>query len=482
MKATLEKLDNDRVSLEIEVDSEQVDSALEQAFRQVVKDVTVPGFRKGRVPRPVFERYYGVAVLYERALDELIPKAYREAVEQTQIEPIDQPTLDVVEFEAGKPFRFKAEVQVKPEVKLGEYKGVAAKRVRVRVTDEDVEAVLERYRQAQAQLVVPERSVVEEGDYAVIDFEGFIDGKPFQGGAAKDFHLQIGSGAMIPGFEEQLVGVSVGEPVEITVTFPEGYRVEELAGKEATFKVTVSEIKVREVPPLDDELAKLVSDKETLAELRQMVRENLEREADRRAEEAVREEVVRIVTDAADVHIPAVMVERELESMINETRRNFFLGGMDLDTYLEHSDMTLDSLKESMTEDAERRVKTSLVLEAVAKAEGLDVTDEEIDAHIEELVSVEGEHEDEARETLNQPGARSVIKDRLLVRKTIDLLVQHAEITEEEVDPDDVAAKGEGAEESASPNDAAEAAAGNQGADDVPADGAEQEDAERTES
>lgn len=456
MKTTVEKLENDRVSLEVEVDTQEVESALDRAYRKVVKTVNLPGFRKGRVPRPVLERHFGVEVLYEDALDELLPKAYSEAVDEAKIEPIDQPEIDVIEFAAGKPFRFTAEVQVKPEVKLGEYKGVEVKRVRERVTDQQVDEVLEQYRQSQAQLVVAERDTVESGDFATIDFEGFVDGKPFQGGAGKDYQLEIGSGQFIPGFEDQLVGAKVGTETEVNVTFPTEYHHDELAGAEAVFKVTVSEIKVKELPELDDEFAKDVSDKDTLAELRAMIRENLETEANRRADERLRNAVVEAVAERAEVNIPEVLIERERDSIAQDFMRDLQFSGIDPNAYLQQNDMTIDSLKEEFSPQAEQRAKGALVLEAISKAENITVSDEDVDARIEEMAGPESDENKDYRQRLNQPEMRDRLSSTLQITKTIDLLIEQAKITEEEVDPgtgDDEATEVDTSEEEAQANE-----------------------------
>lgn len=436
MKATVEKLENDRVALEIEVDAEAVESALERAYRKVVKTVNVPGFRKGRVPRPVLEQYYGVEVLYEVALDALLPQAYSDAIEETKVEPIDQPEIDVIEFAAGKPFRFKAEVQVKPEVTLGEYKGIEATRSRELVTEEKVDEVLEQYRQSHSQLVVAERDVVESGDFVKIDFQGFVDDKPFQGGAANDFQLEIGSGQFIPGFEDQIVGAPVGEEFDVNVTFPEDYHHDELAGADAVFKVTVHEIKVKELPELDDEFAKDVSDKETLAELREMIRENLEKEADQRADDALRNDVIQAVADNATVNIPDILIERERNSIVQDFIRDLQFSGINPNQYLEMNNLTVEGLNEEFTPEAERRAKVALVVEAISKAEGVSVTPEEVDARIDEMAGGESEPDNEAyRAQLNQPEMRERLSSTLQVSKTIDLLVEHAKVTEVEVDP-----------------------------------------------
>lgn len=436
MKATAEKLENGKVSLEIEVAPEQVEAALERAYRKVVKRLTIPGFRKGKAPRAVVERQYGTGILYEEALEQLVPEAYQQAVEQTEIEPIDQPQVDIVELEDGKPFRFKAEVTVKPEVQLGEYRGLKVTKWVSPVTDEQVDETLEQLRQQQAQLESVDRTTVEEGDFVIIDFEGFLDGQPFQGGAAKDFQLEIGSGQFIAGFEEQLVGAEVGQLTEVNVTFPEDYGSEDLAGKDAVFKVTVKSIKVRRLPELDDEFAKDVSDKDSLEELRALIRENLEEESERHSMSHVRDDLVNAATENAQVEVPDILVERQLQDMLAEFERNLMFRGMRLQDYLEMADLTEEKLAADMRPDAERRAKATLVLGAIIDAEGLRATDEEIQARIDELVGdSEGEAAERIRQRYSEPEMRDRLASSIEVGKAIDLLVNEAEVTEKEGSP-----------------------------------------------
>ncbi|NLN26627.1 MAG: trigger factor [Firmicutes bacterium] len=431
MKATVERLENDRVKLEIEVDRERVETALERAYRKVVRNVTVPGFRKGKVPRPILERMFGTEVLYEDALDELIPEAYTAAIEENGLEPIDQPEIDVIELAAGKPFRFSALVQLKPEVKLGEYKGVpVTRKVRV-VTDDMIDDVLEQYRQRQAQLVEAGRDVVEKGDFVRIDFEGFKDGVPFQGGAAKDFVLEVGSGQMVAGFEEQLIGAKVGDQVDVRITFPADYHNKELAGQDAVFQVTVHDIKVRELPDLDDEFAKSVSDKETLAELRDEIRETLEKEFARRADLDLREDLIKAVTERCEVHVPHVLIHRHSHQLAHEFLEGLLMQGVDPRQYLERTGLTFEDVEKRFESEAEERAKSMLVLEAIGAAEGIVVTDEEIDARIDELVGEDGS--DAYRERLNQAESRERIASTLQIDKILDFLVEHAQVSEEVV-------------------------------------------------
>lgn len=448
MKTSVEKLENDCVALEVEVDPEQVEEALDVAYRKVVRQINIPGFRKGRAPRSVVESRFGKEVLYEEAIEHLVPLAYEKALEINNLEPIDQPDIDIIEFESGKPFRFKATVQLKPEVELGEYRGVAVtKRIR-KVDDHDVDHMLEHLREGQAQLVVAERDTVADGDYVVIDFEGYVDGEPFQGGAAKAYQLQVGSGHFIPGFEDQLIGAKVDEEIDVKVTFPENYHSEDLAGKDAVFKVTVHEIKVRQLPELDDDFAKDVSDKETLAELREQIRENLEKEAEDRADDALRNQVIEAVAAQANVNLPEVLVEREIQVMLDDMRQSLAYQGIPLERYLEATEQTLDQLKEEMRPDAEKRVKASLVIEAVAEAEGIQANAEDIEARIEEMLEGrEGTEREEMKQALQREDVQERIASSIRVRKTVDFLVEHAQVTDEFFDAHEADAEDNTAED-----------------------------------
>src|SRR5690625_1805499 len=319
MSAKWEKKEGNQGVLTFEIAPEEFEKALDQAFKKVVKTIEIPGFRKGKVPRKIFEQRFGVESLYQDAIDIVLPNAYTEAVEETGIFPVDQPKIDIDEIEKGKDLVFVCEVTVKPEVKLGEYKGLEVEEESTDVTDEDVEKELEALRQSNAELVIKEEGKVEEGNTVVIDFEGFLDGEAFEGGKGENHSLEIGSGQFIPGFEEQLVGKESGEELEIEVTFPADYHAEDLAGKEATFKVKIHENKEKEVPELDDEFAKDVDeDVETLDELKEKTRENLLKEKEQQAENKKRETVVEKVTENAEVDIPEAMVETEMDHMIRE--------------------------------------------------------------------------------------------------------------------------------------------------------------------
>jgi len=432
MRATAERLENNKVALEIEVEAEKVDAALERAYRKVAQQVTIPGFRKGKAPRKVIEARFGKQALYDEALEELVPAAYREALDQEQLDPIEQPTISSVEIEEGKPLRLKIEVAVTPDVKLGEYKGIQVEKLVERVEEKDIDHILEHLQEDHAELVPAERSKVEKGDVAVIDFEGFIDGQPFPGGAAKGYTLQVGSGQMIDGFEEQLIGAELGVPVEVRVTFPEDARQESLRGKEALFKVTVTALYVKRVPKLDDEFARDVSNVETLAQLREEIRKDMAAAADRRADSAMRERLVQLVRDQSEVELPEALVEEEVTGLVNEFARSLARRGISPQEYLAGTNKTVDDLKVEFRPEAEARVKTELVLKAIAKREGITVSREELEAKIDQLVA--GERDPKAaRKAFEDPDRRSVLRTSMILDKTVQFLVDHAQVEVKEI-------------------------------------------------
>lgn len=432
VRATAEKLENNKVALTIEIEAEKVDAALDRAYRKLAREVTIPGFRKGRAPRKVIEARLGKQALYDEALEELIPAAYFQAIEQEDIDPIDQPSLTDVEIEEGRPLRFKAEVLVAPEVKLGEYKGVRVEKLVERVEDKDIDHMLWHLQEDHAELVTPDRTTVQEGDFVLIDFEGFIDGAPFQGGAARGYALQVGSGRLIKGFEEQLVGAEVGTETEIKVTFPDDYHAEELRGKEAVFKVRVTDLKEKRVPELDDEFAKDVSNVETLAELREEIRKDMEAAAERRATNEMRQRLVEMVCDQAQVELPENLVEQELVDLVNEFGRDLARMGIDPEAYLKRSGKSVDDLKREFRPEAEARVKTELVLKAIAKREGITVSREEVQAKIDELAAADRDSQ-AVRRRLEEPERRLAIRTSMLLDKTVEFLVEHAEIEVKEI-------------------------------------------------
>src|SRR5699024_2898886 len=395
MSAKWEKQEGNEGVLTFEVSAEEFDKALDRAFKKVRKDVQIPGFRKGKIPRKLFDARFGVEALYQDAVDIVLQPAYASAVEETGIEPIHQPEVDIEQIEEGKPLIFRADVQVKPEVTLGEYKELEVEKQDAEVTDEDVDEEIKQLQERHAELVVKEEGEVEDGDTVVIDFEGFTDGEAFEGGKGENHSLEIGSGQFIPGFEEQLIGKNSGEDTEVNLTFPEDYHAEDLAGKEALFKVKIHEVKYKELPELDDEFAKDVDEEaETLEELKNKKREQLEEQRKTEAENKTRQDLIEKASENAEVDIPEIMVENELDQMIREYEQNLQMQGMTMDMYAQFTGQDENTLKEEMKEDAEKRIKSSLTLETIAVTENIEPTDEDVDEELEKMSSMYGIEKD----------------------------------------------------------------------------------------
>ncbi|WP_412839649.1 trigger factor [Bacillus paranthracis] len=424
MAAKWEKLEGNVGVLTIEVDAKEVNNSIDAAFKKVVKTINVPGFRKGKMPRPLFEQRFGVESLYQDALDIILPKAYGEAIDEAGIFPVAHPEIDIEKFEKNANLIFTAKVTVKPEVKLGEYKGLAVEKVETTVTDEDVENELKSLQERQAELVVKEEGTVENGDTAVIDFEGFVDGEAFEGGKGENYSLAIGSGTFIPGFEEQLIGLKSGESKDVEVSFPEEYHAAELAGKPATFKVTVHEIKTKELPELNDEFAKEADEAvATLDELKAKLRTNLEEGKKHEAEHKVRDEVVELAAANAEIDIPEAMIDTELDRMVREFEQRLSQQDMNLELYYQFTGTDADKLKEQMKEDAQKRVRINLVLEAIIEAENIEVTEEEVTAEVEKMAEMYGMPVDAIKQAL---GSVDALAEDLKVRKAVDFLVENA--------------------------------------------------------
>lgn len=426
MKASWEKTEKNRGVLTVEVDESKLEEALNQAFRKVVKKVSIPGFRKGRVPRPIFEKRFGVEALYQDALDILLPESYQNAVEQTNIDPVDQPEVDIEQLEKGQPFIFKATVTVKPEVELGEYKGLEIPEKDFSLQPEDVDAELKRMQERQGELVAVEEGQVEEKDRVIIDFEGFLDGKPFEGGKAEQYNLEVGSGQFIPGFEEQLIGMKPGEEKEIKVTFPEEYQAEELAGKEAAFQVKLHEIKRMQLPELDDEFAQDVSEFDTLEELKSDLENKLKEQKKQEEESYKRNSLVELATNNAQIDLPPVMVEHEVDHMLRHFEQQLSMQGLNLEQYSQFTGQDVSAIREQFKEDAEKKVRSGLVLEAIAKQESVEVSDEEVEEELKKLAEQMNRELEEVRRLLNTQGGLKGIKEELKIRKTIDLLVSNS--------------------------------------------------------
>ncbi|QJD81767.1 trigger factor [Cohnella herbarum] len=426
MTANWEKIEKNVGVLEVEVDAEQVTIALDKAFRKVVQKVNVPGFRKGKVPRGIFEARFGVESLYQDAIDILLPEAYSKAIDEAGIEPIDRPDVDVEQFGKGKSFKFKAKVTVKPEVKLGDYKGLVVPAEEAEVSEEEVAAELERLQNRHAELVVVDEGPAQQGDHTSIDFEGFLDGVPFDGGKGDNYSLELGSGSFIPGFEDQVVGLNIAEEKDINVTFPENYQSEDLAGKAVVFKVKLNEIKRKNLPALDDEFAKDVSEFDTLEEYKADLTTKLKDRKVKDAELARETAIVDKATDAAELEVPQVMVDSEIAHMLKDFENRLRQQGMNLDLYYQFSGQDEAALKAQMQVDAEKRVRNNLVLEEIAKAENLDVSEADIDEELENLSKLYNRPAEELRDIFAANGYLENMGADLKVRKAVKFLVDNS--------------------------------------------------------
>jgi trigger factor len=431
MKANAERIEKNTVLLEIEVDAEQFDQAIDKAYRKMVQTVTVPGFRKGKTPKPIFERFIGKEAIMEEAMEAVVPEAYYQAVAETGIEPVEQPKVDVVQAEAGKPVVFKATVQVKPEVILGQYKEVEVNKPSTEVPDEEVAKSLEKLQQRHAQLLTLEEGTIEKGDVTTLDFLGKVDGEPFKGGEGRDYTLEIGSGSFIEGFEDQLIGVSIGETKDLNVTFPEKYQAEELAGKDAVFTVTVKGIKRKELADLDDEFAKDVSEFDTLEELKTDIKNKLKDAAEDRAKYQLRQDIVSKIVDSIEVEMPAPMVDTQLSDMIHNLEGRLSSQGITLENYLKFANTTMEDLKEKMQPDAVWTAKMNLVMETIAKVEDIKATDEEIKEETEKIASYYNKELDEFQKMLENQGQVDFIIDQIVREKTLQFLADNAKINED---------------------------------------------------
>ena len=428
MSAKWEKKEGNTGILTVEVPAEEVNAGLDKAFKKVVKEINVPGFRKGKMPRQMFEKRFGVESLYQDALDFILPDAYANAVEEAGINPVDRPEIDIETIEKNQPLVFTAKVIVKPEVELGEYKGLEASKPDTEVTDEDIENQLKENQERMAELTVKEDEAIVEGDTAVIDFEGFVDGEAFEGGQGNDYSLEIGSNSFIPGFEEQLVGVKAGEEKDVEVTFPEEYHAAELAGKSATFKVKVSEVKGKELPELNDELAKEIDPEvESLEALRTKMKDSLIAEKKSAADATLRDELVQKAAENATIDIPHAMIHTEMDRMMSDFEQRLTQQGMNLELYFQFSGQDEAALREQMHGDAETRVRVSLTLEAIAEAENMQVTSEDIDKELEKMA---GQFNMDIEQIKTALGGTEMLENDIRMQNTVEFLVDNAKIAE----------------------------------------------------
>ena len=424
MSVQVEKLEKNMAKLTVEVPAEEVEKAIQEGYLKEKNKISMPGFRKGKVPRAMIEKMYGAAVFYEEAANILIQDNYAKAMEESKEDIVSRPTIDVVQIESGKPFIFTAEVAVRPEVTLGKYKGVQVTKIDTTVTDEEVEAALEKEQQKNSRTVSVTDRPVQTGDTAVIDFEGFVDGVAFEGGKGENHPLEIGSHSFIEGFEDQLVGHNAGEEVEVNVTFPEKYQAAELAGKPAVFKVKINEIKTKELPELNDEFAQDVSEFDTLAEYKEDLRKHLEVSKENDAKRAKEDEAIKKIIDKSTMELPDAMIDTQCENMINEFAQRISQSGRTMDQYMQFSGMTIDGLKEQVRPEAITRIQSSLVLEQIAKEENIEVSDEEINAEVEKMAAQYGMEADKLKEYLGDAEKESMKRD-LAITKAVDLIMEN---------------------------------------------------------
>ena len=425
MSLQVEKLEKNMAKLTIEVSAEELEKAIETAYQKNKGKLSVPGFRKGKVPRKMLEQMYGAAIFYEDAANELIPGAYDKALEECEEEIVSSPKIDVTQIEAGKPFIFTAEVALKPEVSLGKYKGLKVEKTEVTVTEEEINAQIERERENSARTITVEDRPVKDGDITTLNFEGFVDGVAFEGGKGTDYPLTIGSGSFIPGFEEQLIGAKIGKETEVKVTFPEEYHAADLAGKEAIFKCTIKDIKEKELPELDDEFASEVSTFDTLAEYKEDVKKTLEAKKADSAKAAKEEAVIDAVISDAQMDIPDAMVETEQRQMIDDFAQRIQMQGLSMEQYMQFTGMNPQMLLEQTKPQALKRIQSRLVLEAVAKAENLAATDEEYENEIKDMAEKYQMETDKIKEMLGERGKKQVLAD-MAVNKAVEFLVANA--------------------------------------------------------
>ncbi len=433
MSVQVENLEKNMAKLTIEVPAEELEKAIQSVYQKQKSKISLPGFRKGKVPRHMIEKIYGAEVFYEEAANDLISQEYPKAVEESEAEIVSRPTIDVVQIEKGKPFIFSAEVAVKPEVALGTYMGVQVAKAEISVTDEEVDAEIDKERESNARMVTVEDRAIAEGDTAVIDYEGFMDGEAFEGGKGENHSLVIGSHSFIEGFEDQLIGKNTGDEVEVSVVFPEDYHAEELAGRPALFQVKVNEIKVKELPELDDDFAQDVSEFDTLAEYKESVRSRVEERKKEEARRRKEDEVIQKVVEASEMDIPDAMVDTQVGSMLEEFAGRIRQQGLSLEQYMQFTGATVDTLKEQMRPDALKRIQSSLVLEAIAKTEQLEVSDEEIQEELARMAAVYG-METEKLEELLSAAEKDSIRIDLSIQKAVDLITGHAVEVEEIVE------------------------------------------------
>ena len=427
MSVQVEKLEKNMAQLTVEVSAEDFKAAIKKAFNKNKNRFSIPGFRKGKAPQAMIEKMYGEGVFYEDAADEAINASYAEAMKESGLDIVSRPEVTIEKIGKDEPFVYSALVAVKPEVTLGQYKGVEVEKADASVSAEDVEAELKKVQEQNARLLTVEDRGVEDGDQTVIDFEGFVDGKGFEGGKAEDYPLTIGSHSFIDTFEEQLIGKKIGEECEVNVTFPTEYHAADLAGKPATFKVTVKEIKVKELPELNDEFASEVSEFDTLDEYKKDVEKKLVEKKEIEANSKNEDAVVAKVVENATMEIPDKMIDAQAENMVQDMARRMQSQGLSLDMYLKYTGMTVEQMKEQARPDAEKRIRTRLVLEAVAKAENIQISDEKVDEEVAKMAEAYKMEVEKLKSYMSESDVKQM-KEDLAVQQAVDLLVAEAKL------------------------------------------------------
>lgn len=421
MSVQVEKLEKNMAKLTVEVPAETVEKTIQSVYQKARKNINIPGFRKGKAPRQLIEKMYGKEVFYNDAIDDMLPKAYADAVEECEEEIVSRPKIDIVQMESGKPFVFSAEVAVKPEVVLGEYKGVQVEKAPIEVTDEEVEAEIIKEREANARTITVEDRPVADGDMVSLDFEGFVDGVPFEGGKSENYELTIGSGAFIPGFEEQLIGAEAEKDLEVNVAFPEEYHAKELAGKAALFKCRVHSIRVKELPEVDDEFAQEVSEFDTLDEYKADIRARLLKDKEAEAKKIKEDAVIEKIIEGAQMEIPDAMVDFQTEQLMEDFAQRMQAQGLSLQQYFQFSGMNEEQYRAQLQPRALQNIKSRLVLEAVAKAENLEVTQEDVDAEMQRMADMYKMEVEKVKELFGEYQLEEMKKD-LSIQKAIDVV------------------------------------------------------------
>lgn len=425
MSLQVEKLEKNMAKLTIETAAEDFNNAIQKVYQKNKGKISMPGFRKGKAPLAMIEKMYGKGVFYEDAANELIPEAYAKEIENCELDIVSRPKIDVVQIEKGKTFIFTAEVAVKPVVTLGDYMGVEVEKTPVEVTDEEIQKEIDKERENNSRMIDVDDRAVENGDIIKLDFEGFVDGVAFDGGKGENYSLTIGSGSFIPGFEDQLVGAKLGEDMEVNVTFPEEYQAAELAGKAAVFKCKVNEIKVKELPEADDDFAKDVSEFETMEEYKEDIRKNLSEKKAAEAKTAKQNKVVAKIVENAEMEIPGAMVDEQVRQMADDFARRIQSQGLTIEQYFQFTGMTAEKLFEQMRPEAEKRIQNSLVLEAVAKAENIEISDEKMDEEIGKMAEMYKMEADKLKELMGD-AERDQMKNDLAIQEAVALVTEAA--------------------------------------------------------